>query len=509
MKRLSAIPLTTTALLLALCQTPLAGQTHPLADFDRYIEDARQAWEIPGVAVAVVHNDSVIFASGFGIRELGKPDRVDERTLFAVGSTSKAFTVAALAMLADEGRVAWDEKAIDHLEGFQLSDPYVTREVTVRDLVTHRTGLPGEEVLWFGSGLSRDEVLDRVRYLEPSASLRSEFQYQNIMFLAAGEVVEDLSGMTWDDFVRRRIFAPLGMTDSNTSVRDLSSRDNVASPHAKVQGEIVPIEWRNIDNMAAAGSINSSVLEMAQWIRLNLGEGTYEGRSLISPEQMAEVFTPQMVVRREGFWLMWTPEAHLLDYGLGWFLADHRGRLMAMHGGNIDGMSALVGLIPEEELGVVVLTNMNQTGLMVALAYQGVDLMLGEMDVDWSSRYLSTFKETEQQGLVSLVELEASRIAGTAPSLGLEAYAGTYVHSMYGEAKVTMESGGLVFRWGEAFDGRLEHWHYNTFRARWDDAMMEVGFGPALVTFNLDRNGKVSSMEFPQAGEFRRKEEGQ
>lgn len=509
MKRLGAIPLTTTALLLALCQTSVTGQTHPLADFDRYIEDARQAWEIPGVAVAVVHNDSVVFAGGFGIRELGRTDRVDERTLFAVGSTSKAFTVAALAMLADEGKVTWDDRATDHLQGFQLSDPYVTRETTVRDLLTHRTGLPGEEVLWFGSGLSRDEILHRVRYLEPSAGLRSAFQYQNIMFLAAGEVVEELSGMTWDDFVRRRIFVPLGMTASNTSVRDLSSQENVASPHARIDGEIVPVNWRNIDNMAAAGSINSSVLDMAQWIRLNLGEGTYEGRSLISPEQMTEIFTPQMVIRREGLWLMWTPEAHLLDYGLGWFLADHQGRLLAMHGGNIDGMSAMVGLMPEEELGVVVLTNMNQTGLMAALAYQAVDLMLGREDMDWSARLLPAFKEGENQASESLAELEASRIAGTAPSLGLEAYAGTYVHSMYGEAKVTMESGGLVLRWGEAFDGRLEHWHYNTYRARWDDAMMEVGFGPALVTFNLDRNGKVSSMEFPQAGEFRRKEEGQ
>lgn len=471
-----------------------------LRDFDAYVPGAMRQWDVPGVAIAVVRDDSVIFAKGYGVRTVGDDAPVSAATLFAIGSSSKAFTAAAIAMLVDEGKVQWNDRATQHLPGFELHDPYVTREITVRDLLTHRSGLTRGDMVWYGTGYDRAEILRRVRHLEPTWSLRSRFGYQNIMYLAAGEVAARAAGEPWDDVVRDRIFSPLGMTSSLTSVVPLAGLADVATPHEEIDDTVRAIAYRNIDNVGPAGSINSNVLDMSRWLRLQLGGGQFEGRQLVSAASAAEMLTPQTIVRREGFWGRIHPESHFLSYGLGWFLADYKGRKLVHHGGNIDGMSALVAMLPEEKTGVVILTNMGGTSLTYALMYRLFDGFLGAPPRDWSAELRASVEALEAQGEAAAKKREAQRAQGTRPSLPLAQYAGVYLDSMYGAATVQLEKERLVVRFGEAFAGDLEHWHYDTFRARWRDPSL----GRAFVTFALGPAGKPRTIEIENVAEFAR-----
>jgi len=475
------------------------AQDPPLRGFDAYVERALRDWQVPGVAVAVVRNDSVVFIKGYGVRELGKPARVDARTLFAIGSTTKAFTAAALALLVDSGRVSWDDPVTKHLPWFELADPYVTRELTVRDLLTHRSGLPRGDLAWYGSGFDRSEVLRRVRYLKPRWSFRSTYGYQNIMFLAAGEVVAAASGRPWADFVTGRIFTPLGMTETSTSVTALGDGD-VAAPHEKIDDTVRVIPWRNIDNIAPAGSINSNVSDLAQWVRLQLGGGAVGSRRLLSDSVIEEMHTPQIVVRmskeaRETF-----PDTHFLAYGLGWALRDYHGKKFVGHGGAIDGMRAEIGLVPEARVGVVVLSNLDGTSFPVAILYRTLDAYLGAPPRDWSAVLLAVQRKAEARGDSVRRAFDAARVTGTRPSLPLEKYAGTYVDSLYGAVEVAEQGDRLVARKGPAFVGDVTHWHYDTFKVTWRDR----GLGTTYFTFNVDAQGKVRALEVRDLGEFKR-----
>lgn len=488
----------TVLLLLVLVTAPLASaQPAPLAGFDDYVLKAMREWEVPGVAVAIVKNDAIVFAKGYGLRRLGDPTPVNERTLFAIGSASKAFTAASLAMLVDAGKVKWDDPATNYLPGLQLFDPYVTRELTLRDLLTHRSGLERADRLWYGSPYTRDDILRRVRYLKPSWSLRSRFGYQNLMYLAAGQVVAAVSGQSWDEFVRQRIFTPLGMTASNTSVAAFAANDNVATPHARIEEKVRPIPWRNIDNVAPAGSINSNVIDMAQWVRLHLGEGAYQNQRLFSSGVAKEMHTPQTIIRAEPPWSLWWPEAHFLTYGLGWFLHDYRGRKVVEHGGAIDGMRALVAMLPEEKLGLVILTNLSGNLLPQALMYRIFDAYLAAPERDWSAQLLKAIKGLEAQARAAEKKIEDERVAGTSPSLAREKYAGTYQDDLYGDVKIDLENGKLVLRFGPAFTADLEHWHYDTFRLTWRDPLL----GKALVAFALNpQQGTVDELRVKAQG---------
>lgn len=485
----------------ALLVLPIAAQAQPapLRGLHAYIQEGMDDWDIPGLAIAVVKNDSVVYAEGFGVRELGRPGRVDPRTIFAIGSASKAFTAASVGMLVDEEKVKWSDPAIRHLPGFQLFDPYTTRELTVQDLLTHRSGLSRGDLLWYASELDRDEVLRRVRFLEPTWSFRSHFGYQNIMFLAAGQILPNVAGKSWDEFVDERIFAPLGMPTSSTSTLALQGQPNVATPHAEIDDEVRPIAWRNIDNIAPAGSINSNVLEMAQWVRLHLNDGVHEGDTILSAAIVREMQTPQTIIRPVGGWVLMAPESDFLTYGMGWFLNDYRGRKVVQHGGNIDGMHALVGMLPEEELGLVILTNLRNS-LTYALMYRVFDAYLGAPPTDWSDRLREMVDSLGAVGEKQQQEFEEARVAGTSPSLSLSEYAGTYRNEMYGDAEVEIQAGGLVIRRSPAFVADLEHWHYDTFEAQWRNPSL----GESYVTFTLDPQGKVAALEVRGFAEFER-----
>ena len=474
-----------------------AQQQHePWPGYDAYVNAALATWRVPGVAIAIVRNDSIIYAKGYGVRELGKSEPVTERTLFAIGSASKAFTSASVAMLVDDGKLKWDDAATKYLPGFQLYDPYATRELSIRDILSHRSGLARGDLLWYGSELDRDEILRRVRFLQPSWSFRSTFGYQNLMYLAAGQVVARVGNMTWDDFVARRIFQPLGMTSSNTSTRALAGQANVASPHGEIDDTVRAIAWRNIDNIAPAGSINSNVVDMAQWVRLHLGKGKYNGRQLITSAQVEEMHTPHTIIKQDAGFRMLFPGVNFFEYGLGWFLQDYRGKKVVHHGGNIDGMSALVTMIPEDNLGMVILTNMNASALPSVLMYKTFDLQLKAPPKDWSADRRKAYEGLVQQGREAQKRLEAQRVSGTKPSLPLAQYAGVYADSMYGDARVRDEAGHLVLTRGPAFTADLEHWHFDTFRARWRDRTL----GRTFISFRLGATGKAEELAMDLGG---------
>ena len=479
-------------LLAMVCAQAARAQEAPLVGFDDYVNKALKDWEVPGMAIAIVKDDKLLLAKGYGVRKLGEPTPVDERTLFAIGSASKAFTAASIAMLVDEGKMKWDEPATKYLPGFQLFDPYVTRELTVRDMLSHRSGLERGDLLWYGTEYDRDEVLRRVRFLKPSWSLRSRFGYQNIMYLAAGQAVNTASGKNWDEFVRQRIFTPLGMSSSSTSITSLKTEANVASPHAKFDDKVQPISWRKIDNIGPAGSINSNATDMAQWVRLHLNQGTFKNERILSSGAVKEMHMPQTVMRLEGLSEKIHSETHFMTYGLGWFLQDYRGRKIVHHGGNIDGMSALVAMIPQEKLGVVILTNMNGTSVPTAIMYRVFDAFLQAPQKDWSAELLKIVKSAQEQAATVEKKLETDRVKGTNPSLALAKYAGNYTNEMYGEAKVKEQNGKLVVEYSPAMSGELEHWHFDTFRA----ALRERHLGKAFVTFALNSSGKVDEMKF-------------
>jgi len=488
-------------------QRPAAARRDPLAGIDAYITQAMKIWKVPGLAISVVKGDSMIFAAGYGVRRIGEAARVDARTMFAIGSASKAFTGATVGMLVDEGKVGWDEPVATYLGSFEMYDPWATREIRVRDLLTHQSGLSRGDALWFGTTRSREEILRAVRMLKPSWSMRSKFGYQNLMFLAAGEVVHAVSGKSWDDFVAERIFRPLQMSESNSTVRALEGKPNVATPHAEIEDTVRVVAWRNIDNVAAAGSINSNVTEMANWVRLWLNGGAFRGVRILSEAVVKEATSPQFVIR-DPFWqLVAGPDANFVTYGFGWAVQDFHGRKFVHHGGNIDGMSAMVGFMPQDKLGVVVLTNLNGTMSTMAVMQHVLDRMLGVTPPrDLSAWFREQVAPFERQEVEQRRKRTEARVAGTEPSLPLDQYAGKYTNDLYGGATVTVESGHLVVKYdaSPAAVGDLHHWHFDVFEARMRDPMM----GKIPVAFELGSNGKVARMTFELEGPVEWRREG-
>jgi len=355
---------------LVLAAFPLHAQQPDLERLDRYIADAVAEWGIPGVAVAIVHDDSVIFARGYGERTVGTGDRVDENTLFAIASTSKAFTVGGLGMLVDEEVLDWDDPVTRWLPDFRLQDPYVTLKVTVRDLLTHRVGVAREDQLWIAGRFDRNEVVRRARFLPQEEPFRAEYGYNNIMYMVAGEVLAAAAGVPWDDFIQTRLFEPLGMTRSTTRIAVAAQRGNVASSHSGTGDGVRAVPHRDYDALGPAGSIFSSARDMAQWIRLHLAGGEYEGTRLLEAETVDEMHQAQLALPVSASTRRRIPSQNFAAYGLGWRLQDYHGRKVVQHTGNVNQMRTQVGMIPSEGIGVVILTNLSSRGLHTPLMYQ-------------------------------------------------------------------------------------------------------------------------------------------
>jgi len=465
-----------------------ASAKETLAGFDPFVEKAIVDWEVPGLAIAVVRGGEVVYSKGFGLRDVDKKLPVTPRTLFAIGSSSKAFTTFVLGTLVDEGKLDWDKPVGTFLPGFRMYDQATTNMITPRDLVTHRSGLPRHDLLWYNNlGISRKEIVARLPYLEPNEPLRAKWQYNNLMFLTAGYLAEYLTGKSWEDNVRQRILDPLGMTRTNFSVLDSQKSDDFAKPYDKRDDKTTEIPFRVITTIGPAGSINSSVDEMAKWVTLQLGDGTYGGRKVISPTTLADMHSPHMPMGGS----IERPEISQGSYGLGWFTYTYRGHQMVEHGGNIDGFTALVMLLPQDDLGLVILANKNGTALPALLARHTVDRVLKLDPIDWNGEALARRAQGEKAEKEAKAKKESVRKTGTKPAHPLADYAGDYEHPGYGVLKVALDGDHLKATFND-IPVPLEHWHYETFNGMKDPK--DPTFENMKFLFQTDVKGNIASV---------------
>lgn len=471
--------------------------------FDAFVTAALQQWQTPGAAIALVQDDVVVFARGYGERRVGGGEPVDADTVFGIGSATKAFTAAVAAALVGDGRLDWDDPVIRHVPEFHLVDPWVTRAITVRDLLCHRTGLPRGIGMRLRSDCDLPTYMARMQRVPPRHSFRSRYNYTNTSFDWAGMVVERVRGMPWAEFVRERIFTPLGMDASSTNADALARVTNLAAPHALLDGVVQPVPWRNIGD-DPAGAINASARDMAQWLRLQISAGTVDGQTLIEAAAAREMHLSQTAVPHPEMTelellTMLQPPIRFWTYGLGWWVQDWRGRKLIWHGGQIDGYAAIVAMLPEARFGLVVLTNIHDTLLHAALMFTLLDARLGYQERDWNAETLHLAAQFAADAAQQAEAHLASRQRNTQPSLPSAAYAGVYISSWCGDLTVTCRDGCLSLEYGRG--GDLTHWHHDTFTINWRDRMLQ----PELATFVLDADGRAGGLRIEGLDdEFRR-----
>ena len=469
---------------------PVALAKESLAGFDEVVTDAMKKFEVPGMAIAIVKGKEIVYAKGFGYRDVERQLPVTADTLFAIGSSTKAFTTFVLGTLVDEGKIEWEKPVRNYIPWFKLYDPSMTEHLTVRDLVTHRSGLPRHDLVWYNNfESSREQFVRKLAYLEPSADLREKFQYNNLMFLTAGYLTEVITGKTWEEAVRARILDPLGMKRTDFSVTDMQKDNDFAQPYSKKDGKIENIPFRPITNLAPAGSINSSVNEMARWVIVHLNGGKYGDKRLAEAPTVADMHLAHMVTGAT------SPEAEITggEYGMGWFGDNYRGHRRVEHGGNIDGFSANVVLFPKDDFGMVVLTNLNGTPLRDLIAQVAADRMLGLTPMDWINLGAARRALAEKEVKEGAKKKAVTRIAGTVPSHKLADYAGDYEHPGYGILKVGLNGDKLEATFNK-ITTPLEHWHYDTFNGA---KVADSTFENMKFTFQTDVNGFISRVSAP------------
>ena len=456
------------------------------AKIDDTVARAMKAFDVPGVAVGIVKDGRLVYAKGYGTREYGKPALVDPNTLFQIGSNTKAFTAAALAILVDEGKIHWDDKVIDYLPDFQLYDPYVTREITIRDLLTHRSGLEtgsGDLMFYPTTDFTRAEIIHGLRYLKPVSSFRSQYAYDNSMYMVAGQIIPEVTGESWEDFVEKRVLEPLKMQSCAASYGRIKNRSNVATPHVVIGGKLTPIAVENIDTIGPAGTINCSVDGMAKWLEVQLATGKMpDGQQLFSPERSTDMWTMNTIEPIDPAIASFTG-THFKAYGLGWEVQDEFGYRRVSHTGGVLGGSTWVAMIPELNLGILVFTNQNDGFAMEAIGNQILDAYVGAPQRDLVS-LLKTFEQNRHSGGKS-VEDEVAKAASTAgpPTLPLNSYVGTYKDPWRGDATVSLEHGHLILAISRTkhLVGALSPYSGNIFLVRWNDRSLHAD---AFVTFD-------------------------
>ena len=486
-------------LLLTLSIVAAAAPAAPPPDLDPWVARAMRTFEVPGLALAIVKDDQVVLAKGYGVRKLGEPTAVDARTLFGIASNTKAFTATALGLLVEEGKLEWDAPVIRYLPAFAMWDPFVTREITVRDLLVHRSGLglgAGDLLWWPESTYDRKEIARRLRFIPPATSFRTAYAYDNVLYLIAGELIETISGRSWEEFVATRILARVGMTGSNVRHSAAAAGGNVATPHAPVDGTVRAIRPFESDNTNPAGGINSSAEDMAKWLRVQLSGGTLaDGSRLFSAQtarQLTSIVTPIPVGDPP-------PELPPLKtnfhgYALGFDIRDYRGHKIVMHTGGLPGYVSRVAMIPDLNVGVAVLTNQESGEAFDSIAYHVLDYYLGAAVFDWIDGYTKTHARMAAAVAQADARGTVSRDAASRPSLPLAKYAGTYRDAWYGDVTVAEEGGKLAMRFSHtpALTGDLEHWQHDTFIARWRDRELRAD---AYVTFALTPDGAIDQIK--------------
>lgn len=485
-------PLAVLVVTLVVC-LPVSAQfvTVNAKNLDTVVLGTMKAWQVPGLALAIVHNDRIVYINGYGVKDIAKPDPVTPETLFQIASTSKAFTSTAIAMLVDEGKVNWDDSVRQHVDYFRLSDMCADANVTVRDLLSHRTGMPRHDELWDNTPLTREQVIRSIGKIELARPFRGAYQYQNIMFIAAGEVVSRASGLSWDDFVRTRIFQPLKMKNTVLTDAEWNASDHATGYRYDWKKDRIapqrPIETATI---GPAGAIKSSARDMANWLRFQLAEGVFDLTQHVSSESLKETKTPHIAVRMENLTRDTHPETNVLSYALGWSVQDYRGELMVSHTGALNGFRTQVVMLPKRNAGFVLLGNVGRGMALVSLRNAIADMLTQKPGRDWNAYYLMVDRKADEKAERDKQEKKAKRKPDTQPSRALEAYAGTYESDSHGSAKVSLVDGALVLQWNR-LTVPLTHFHYDIFAAE-----SELDDLDEEVTFEMSKDGEVSSLTF-------------
>ena len=487
---------------LALATTATIAAAAPPAGFDQRVEQLRKEFGVPGVTIAIVEDGKVTLAKGWGVRDITTNKPVDADTIFFTGSTGKAFTNAALATLVDEGKIKWDDKVIDHMPDFRMWDPWVTREMTIRDLLVHRSGLGlGEGDLLFlpNSTLSRKDTVHRIRYLKPATSFRSGYAYDNILYMAAGQLIEEVSGETWEKYIHDHVFGPLGMNHSTDTDAEYQANPNHARPHSRNSGPIhglgtqTPLDENATiaQNAAPAGGLAISANDMSHWLLTQLGRGKIpgSGKNLFSAEQSEQMWNPEVIQPIHHFPPEFAAtEPHFNLYALGWDIQDYRGAKLVGHGGAVLGSQATIALLPEKNVGIFIAANSEDGEIILGLQDELLDYYLGLPRANWPEKF-HEYKMAKLNAAAKQVQSTEAKPAKVGPSLSLDHYVGDYTDPWYGTIKVRQSGNGLAieFPHSSGMEGPLTHYQYDTFKTNPKLDWVE----PAYVTFSLDANGKV------------------
>jgi CubicO group peptidase (beta-lactamase class C family) len=477
------------------------------------VQSALTKWSVPGVAVAIVRGDEVIYLKGHGVRSVEDRAEVTADTLFPIASCTKSFTTAAMALLVDEGKMSWDDPPRKYVPYFHLSDPLVDSEVTLRDLVTHRTGLRDHHLLWYRSPLTQEERIRRFGLLPLDKPFRTTFQYQSTMFTVAGLAVAKASGMPWADFVQKRLLDPLDMKATyftTTAIAEIANKANphCLPPHSGEGGERPRLmEPYPMEVPEPAGSIQSSARDLSKWLRFQLDGRSHapcgnegEGKPLVSARNLKEMHTPQIVIPLDAVDRIMFPETNQMSYGMGWVIQDHFGYRLLQHGGAIDGFRCHFTLVPKARLGIVLLCNLHQTRMNIALSNSLLEMLLGLPHRDWNALVAEAQRKDEAEAEKKEREKQKRQHLDTQPSRELAGYAGFYEHPAYGTVRITLEDGRLVWQWNR-WSAALIHYHYDTF------TLPIEKMGEPRVVFTLDTKGRVVQMKVlgSMGVEFRRR----
>ena len=470
-----------------------AAPTVPSDSVDRVLADALKAWDVPGAALVVVRGDRVLLLKGFGQKSHAKPDPVTPDTLFPLASCTKAFTSTLLAMLVDEGKLRWDDRVRDHLPGFKLSDPNADALVTLRDLLSHRTGVPGNDLLWYRSPWTIDEVLSKVDRLPLTYSFRDGFDYNSIFYMAAGRAAAKRGEQPWEKLVKERIADPLGMSGLKFTTKEIPPDADRATGHRRNrQLKIATMPAYEMLEPNPSGSIHASARDLGAWLKFHLASGTVRGKRLVSEKNLNETKSPQAIIRLEGNARAMNPDTTQLSYGLGWVVSDHRGKRVLAHGGQIDGFRVQITLLPDEQLGFAILNNLHETRMNQAATNSLIDLYCGLSPRDWNGFFSKIVSDAEVAKRAALEARNAARKPGTKPSLPLASYAGDYEHAVYGKLKVLEKDGKLALEWS-TFRCPLEHYETDRFRIAegyFEDRLVEFA-GDARNATAIRFNGMI------------------
>ncbi|MGD8867632.1 MAG: serine hydrolase [Gemmatimonadales bacterium] len=472
-----------------------SAQTAPPKDLDDYVHRVMERFEVPGLSVAIVKDDRVVLAKGYGVRKLGGNAPVDAKTLFGIASNTKLFTATALGILVGEGKLEWDAPVVRYLPDFAMYDPWVTRQITVRDLLVHRSGLglgAGDLMFWPPTDFTREELVERLRYIPPATSFRSAYAYDNVLYPVAGEVIAAVSGMSWEEFVATRILEPAGMSGSDVRLSDPASVPDAAFTHARVDGTVQLVPPYHGDVVNPAGGIFSNVEDMAKWVMVQMDSGRVASDGRIwEPAVTRELWKPVTPMPFGDPPPELAPLRHFFNfYALGLNVRDFRGERVLTHTGGLAGYVSRVTMVPDRKLGIVVLTNQEAGEAFETITYHILDHYLGAPEFDWLAGY--TAVRARRDSIVAAAETRTAseRDATSRPSLALDRYAGMYRDAWYGDIAIAREGDHLVIRFSRSPDlvGDLEHWQYDTFVARWRDRSLRAD---AFVTFALNPDGSI------------------